>query len=275
MPYTPDYTNVTAPPDTGVLAATAAAEFRNIKVGLATKWVSGAAGDGALLTGIPLATGLATFTSATLRGRLTDETGGGLAVFNDSPVFITPALGTPASGLATNLTGLPLTTGVTGILPGANGGTGVNNSGKTFTIGGNVAFTGAFNPTLAVQASVTHTLPLVAGILALEHLQQNSKSAAYTFVLADANQEIFHPAADTTARTWTIPANSSVAYTIGTCITLINQNNAGVITVAITTDTMRLALTGTTGNRSLAANGIATVTKVTSTEWLISGNGLT
>jgi hypothetical protein len=107
------------------------------------------------------------------------------------------------------------------------------------------------------------------------NIPQNSQSAAYTLVLADSGKHILHPSADTTARTFTIPANGSVAFPIGTAITFINQNGAGVITIAITTDTMRLAGTGTTGSRTLAANGIATCIKITSTEWIISGTGLT
>ena len=104
---------------------------------------------------------------------------------------------------------------------------------------------------------------------------QNSKSAAYTTVLADANTHILHPSADTTARTFTIDSNANVPYPIGTAITFVNQNAAGVVTIAITTDTMRLAGAGTIGSRTLAANGIATALKITSTEWIISGTGLT
>ncbi len=106
-------------------------------------------------------------------------------------------------------------------------------------------------------------------------VSQVSQSANYTLVLSDAGKHILHPSADTTARTFTIPANASVAFPVGTVITFVNQNSAGVITIAITTDTMRLAGAGTTGNRTLAANGIATAMKITSTEWIISGAGLT
>ena len=147
-------------------------------------------------------------------------------------------------------------------------------------IAGRAGGTGSFAVTLTpatLSASRTLTLPEPGENVTLGYLNipQNIESVNYTLVAEDAGKHIFHPSADTTARTWTIPANSSVPYSIGTAITFINQNGAGVITIAITSDTMRLAGAGTTGSRTLAANGIATCIKVTSTEWLISGTGLT
>jgi hypothetical protein len=104
-----------------------------------------------------------------------------------------------------------------------------------------------------------------------EGILQNSQSSAYTLVLTDAGKSIYHPSADTTARIWTIPANSSVAFPIGTAVTFVNDTSAGTLTISITTDTLVLAWSGSTGSRTLTANWIATIIKVTSTRWLISG----
>jgi hypothetical protein len=106
------------------------------------------------------------------------------------------------------------------------------------------------------------------------NIPQNSQSANYTLTLADAGDHIFHPVGDNNARTFTIPANSSVAYPIGTAITFINMAAANV-TIAITSDTLTLSPAGTTGSRTLAQYGSATAIKITSTNWLISGSGLT
>ena len=107
----------------------------------------------------------------------------------------------------------------------------------------------------------------------LPERRQVSVSAAYTCVLTDMHTTLLHPSADTTARTWTIPANSVVAYPVNAELEFINQNAGGVLTLAITTDTLRLAGVGTAGSRTLVANGWARAKKVASTEWLITNLG--
>jgi hypothetical protein len=165
----------------------------------------------------------------------------------------------------------------------------------TILSGASVTGTATFNSAVVMSSTLsvanTATLDVVTGAtisgsantltvdgtvgVGFLSIPQNSQSAAYTLVAADAGKHILHPSADTTARTFTIPANGSVPFPIGTAITFINQNGAGVVTIAITTDTMRLSPAGTTGSRTLAANGSATAIKITSTEWIISGSGLT
>jgi hypothetical protein len=94
-------------------------------------------------TGLPISTGvsglgtgiatfLATPSSSNLAAALTDETGTGSVVFATSPTLVTPILGTPTSATLTNATGLPLSTGVTGTLPIANGGTGQTTATTAF-----------------------------------------------------------------------------------------------------------------------------------------------
>jgi hypothetical protein len=206
---------------------------------------------------------------------VTTSTGTGSVVLSTSPTLVTPLLGTPTSGVATNLTGLPLTTGVTGTLPVANGGTGVTTS----TGSGNTVLSTSptlVTPVLGTPTSGTLSNCTVDGTNSVGFLNIpiNSQSAAYTLVLTDSGKAILHPSTDANARTFTIPANGTVAFAIGTAVTFINMTSQ-VVSIAITTDTLYLGGTGTTGTRSLAQYGTATAIKMTSTTWIINGSGLT
>jgi hypothetical protein len=98
-------------------------------------------GTGISGLGTGMATFLATPSSANLAAVLTDETGTGANVFANTPTLVTPILGTPTSGTLTSCTGLPLTTGVTGALPIANGGTGASAAVQTISGPGAVNIT--------------------------------------------------------------------------------------------------------------------------------------
>lgn len=197
------------------------------------------------------------------------------------PTAPTAAVGTATTQIAT--TAHVAAVGLSSALPGQTG-----NAGKFVTTDGTNAswadvdltpyatLTGAEALTNKTISGADNTLTADGtNAVGFRHIPQNSQSAAYTAVLADAGKHVLHPSADTTARVFTIPANAAVAYPVGTAITFINQASAGTITIAITSDTMRLAGAGTTGSRTLAANGIATAIKLTATEWIISGTNLT
>jgi len=176
-----------------------------------------------------------------------------------------PATTTTATGALTFL-GTPTSANLAALLTDETG-TGANVFATSPTL---------VTPILGTPTSGTLSNCTVDGTNAVGYLNIpiNSQSAAYTLVLADAGKAILHPSTDANARTFTIPANGSVAYAIGTAITFINMTSQ-VVTIAITTDTMYLSSAGTTGSRSLAQYGSATAIKMTSTTWLISGSGLT
>ena len=124
-----------------------------------------------------------------------------------------------------------------------------------------------------ITGTVTNATSDSVNVVGFMGIPQNSQNGNYGVVLADAGKHIYHPTGQAAA-TYTIPANSNVAFTTGSAITIVN-GSANNVTVAITTDTMYLSSNGATGSRTLAQWGIATAVKVTSTAWVISGSNLT
>ena len=228
--------------------------------------------------------GLVQGTNVTITGtwpnQTINSTNGGGTVTAVSVVSANGLAGTSSGGATPALT---LSTSITGVLKG-------NGTAISAAVAGTdyVTPTGTETLTNKTLTSPVLTTPQLGtpsqGVLSsctvdgtnevgYKIIPQNSQSTNYTTVLADSGKYIFHPSTDANARTFTIPANASVAYPIGTAISFVNMT-ANDVTIAITSDTMYLS-TGATGSRTLAQYGSATALKMTSTTWLITGSNLT
>jgi hypothetical protein len=123
------------------------------------------------------------------------------------------------------------------------------------------------NLTATVAEATTASTASSVGYLGMP---QNSKATSYQLIIGDMGKHVYVTATSTV----TIPAYTSVDFPIGTTIIVVAGTGA-TVSIAITTDTMNLAGAGTTGTRTLAPFGMATLVKVAQSTWFISGVGLT
>lgn len=182
---------------------------------------------------------------------------------------------TPAAGSFTTLTASTGYNGVVGgVTPAAGAFTTLNASGlvaaaAALTVGTTLGVTGL--TTLTGGGNLTPAATPATNSIGYLGAPQNVLAGDYTTLMADAGKHFYHTSG--TPHTLTIDSNANVAFPIGTVFAGVNENGAGALTIAITSDTLRWG--SSTGSRTVAANGSFSLLKVTSTVWRLTGEGIT
>src|ERR1700744_4156158 len=103
-------------------------------------------------------------------------------------------------------------------------------------------------------------------------LPQNTQNNNYVFALSDQGDQVYH--SDTNAYTYTIPLNSLTAFPIGTQITVVNNANAGVISVTpFAGVTLELSGSSSSGVQNVAAQTVVRILKTGTDQWIMDSGG--
>ena len=145
--------------------------------------------------------------------------------------------------------------------------------GNTVTTLNNMTLANVTISSGSISANASNATSDSVNVVGYMGLPQNSQNGNYNVVLGDAGKHIYHPTGQAAA-TYTFPANSNVAFTVGSAVTIIN-GSANNVTISLTTDTLYLSSNGATGSRTLTQWGVATAVKIASTTWVLSGTNLT
>ncbi len=188
--------------------------------------------------------------------------------------FVIAQIGAYAPLASPTFTGVPAA-------PTAAGGTNTTQVATTAFVQGELtakaplaspALTGTPTAPTAAAGTASTQIATTAFVDALLDLPQNAQAAAYQFVASDRGKHVYYTGG---AAAITIPTNATVAFGLGAVITVVNDGSGIATLTRAAGVTMKLAGTGANADRSLAVGGIATLLKVGTNTWFVSGPGVT